>query len=112
MKAFARKTYFLKKRNDERRKHNRLDVPGRLYFLLDQLDDDSCMFNNAHAQFLADFMGVLKARQGRMVKRLDVFLAGKLLLKLMKSYNHLVLKCNDLEEQLARLASQSHPTQK
>ena len=90
MKARSRKTYFLKRTNDERRSKGLPAFNGRAWDLLSDAESDFTPFDNGHAQFLADFMNTVEARQGRMVKRFDALLAKRLLLKLMKAYNHLV----------------------
>lgn len=97
MKTRSRKTYFLKRNNDELRSKGLPLLPRRLCSLLLELEDDSQPFNNAHAAFLVNFMDTLEARQGRMVKQFDILLARKTILKLMKGYNHFVLLCDELE---------------
>jgi hypothetical protein len=91
MKARSRKTYFLKRKNDERRSKGIPRLPNSMYRLLADADCPDSDFGNRQAQFLVDFMNTVEARQGRMVKKFDILLAKKLLYKLMASYNHFVL---------------------
>lgn len=98
MKTRSRKTYFLKRKNDERRSKGIPLLPYSMYRLFSDADCPDSDFDNRHAQFLVDFMNTVEARQGRMVKKFDIILAKKLLYKLMMSYNHFVL----LSEKSAR----------
>ena len=92
----AKKTYYLKRINDERRESGVPRFPRRLDVLRFEAETDEIPFDDKHAKFLADFMLSVVDHRGRYVKYGDSVIAARLLAKLMKQYNKLVSSYNAL----------------
>jgi hypothetical protein len=98
----AKKTYYLKRINDERRASGAPKFPRRLDALRFEAEHDEIPFDDSHAKFLADFMVSVIDHRGRYVKYGDSVIAARLLAKLMAQYNKLATAYNALVKEKSK----------